>query len=96
MMVRKIIATTLLQVSQWWAFFHALLILTFFPMVILTSKRGMFEEGPSLYEQFVSFYGGFLALVPGGEIVWGLALSPMIWIILWITTGKPRFLPWKK
>ena len=65
-------------------------------MVILTSKRGMFEDGPSLYEQFVSFYGGFLALLPGGEIVWGLALSPMIWLILWITTGKPRFLPWKK
>jgi hypothetical protein len=56
----------------------------------------MFEEGPSLYEQFISLYGGFLALLPGGEIVWGLALSPMIWLILWITTGKPRFLPWKK
>ena len=65
-------------------------------MVILTSKQGMFEDGPSLYEQFVSIYGGFLALLPGGEIVWGLGLSPAIWLILCITKGSPRFLPWKK
>jgi len=43
-------------------------------MVILTSKRGMFEDDPSLYELFVGIYGNFLALLPGGEIVWGLAL----------------------
>ena len=29
---------------------------------------------------------------------WTLAfgLSPFIWVVLWIVTGSPRFLPWKQ
>jgi len=74
MSIRRFFQLTLVQLTQWWAFLHFLFVMTFIPMVILTSKRGMFEDDPSLYELFVGIYGNFLALLPGGEIVWGLAL----------------------
>lgn len=96
MKIPKLVALALLQMAQWWAFLHALFVITFVPMVILTSKRGMFEDDPSLYELLASNYGNFLALLPGGEIAWGLALSPVLWLILWITTGRARILPWRK
>ena len=96
MSISRLFQLTLFQLTQWWAFLHFLFVMTFIPMVILTSKRGMFEDDPSLYELFVGIYGNFLALLPGGEIVWGLALSPALWLVLWITTGRARILPWRK
>ena len=66
MSIRRFLQLTLFQLTQWWAFLHALFVITFAPMVILTSKRGMFEDDPSLYELFVGNYGNFLALLPGG------------------------------
>lgn len=56
----------------------------------------MFEADPSLYERIIGVYGDFLALLPRGEVLSGVALSPALWAILWITIGSPRILPWKK
>ena len=66
MSISRFFQLTLFQLTQWWAFLHFLFVMTFIPMVILTSKRGMFEDDPSLYELFVGIYGNFLALLPGG------------------------------
>ncbi len=39
---------------------------------------------------------GWAAQIPGNRDEWLLVgASPIIWFLLYMLTGKPRFLPWK-
>ena len=35
-------------------------------------------------------------LVSQDEFLLAAAISPAVWLVLWIVTGSPRILPWRK
>ena len=70
----------------WWAFVHAILLLAGFidqmnsSLPITTSELGRFvSDYSTIYQDEIILY----------------ALSPAIWLGLWLTTGNPKVLPWK-
>ena len=70
----------------WWAFIHAGFLLAGLvdqmnsSLPIPTSEVGRFvSDYSAIYQEEIILY----------------ALSPVIWLGLWLTTGKPRILPWK-
>ena len=30
------------------------------------------------------------------QYMWILSITPAVWLVLWIVTGSPRILPWRK
>ena len=69
-----------------WAFVHAILLLAGFidqmnsSLPIPTSELGRFvSDYSTIYQDEIILY----------------ALSPAIWLGLWLTTGNPKVLPWK-
>ena len=70
----------------WWAFVNAILLLEGFidqmnsSLPIPTSELGRFvSDYSTIYQDEIILY----------------ALSPAIWLGLWLTTGNPKVLPWK-
>ena len=70
----------------WWAFVNAILLLAGFidqmnsSLPIPTSELGRFvSDYSTIYQDEIILY----------------ALSPAIWLGLWLTTGNPKVLPWK-
>ena len=70
----------------WLAFIHGVLLLAGFidqmnsSLPIPTSEVGRFvSDYSAIYQNEIILY----------------AFSPVIWLGLWITTGKPMILPWK-
>ena len=79
-------------VLSWYAFAHvALIAISYVFEQVLHLRRGDWGLfGDALYSYF-RFYERTLDM-PFQLI---LVVSPAIWVGLWITTGKSRFLPWK-
>ena len=70
----------------WWAFVHAILLLAGF----IDEMNNSLPIPTSEVGRFVSDYS---AIYPDEIILY--ALSPAIWLGLWLTTGNPKVLPWK-
>lgn len=79
----------------WLAFFSALMVLNVPVFIVLCSKCGMYEN-EGLYSLVVNAHLDFLDTLPGGAELWFFGLSPAIWLALWVVTGSPRVLPWKR
>lgn len=80
-------------VVSWYAFLHVVIILL---AVILLSPMGMSLDWV-FFQKFMSVCGGAFKALVGDELrnYVILGLSPAIWVGMWFTTGKPRFLPWR-
>ena len=78
------------QIAQWWALINALILVYAFVCGYLLGV------GPSqvFLGELVDGYFDWVRYL-FGEDVYVLFISPVLWLILWITTGSPRFLPWK-
>ena len=70
----------------WWAFVHAILLLAGYidqmnsALPIQTSEVGRFvSDYSAIYRDEIILY----------------ALSPAIWLGLWLATGNPKVLPWR-
>lgn len=75
-----------LLAMSWWAFVHAALVASVFVG---------FAFGTDVMGDFVK--DGYARPLAGGN--WeqfALIFSPVVWAVLWIVTGSPRILPWRK
>ncbi len=91
-MVKERLAVSL----SWWAFIHSAVVITLPAYLLFSSKDGMFEGEPGFYSAALSRYSELLDAFPGGVEIWFFALPPVIWVILRITMGSPRLLPWRR
>lgn len=71
---------------SWWAFLHAARII----LVLLLGAFGIAE--PAWSQSFTEVYSD---LFLNNKMLF-LSFSPAIWLLLWMTTGSPRILPWRK
>jgi hypothetical protein len=81
----------------WYAFLHAATIVSFFLAAIVLTALGIDGTGwaGSVIEATAWYPKAYSAIF--GELTAQamLGASPAIWLGLWITTGRPRTLPWK-
>jgi len=77
------------QIAQWWAFINAAIV------VYAVVCGYLLDLGPSevFLGELIGEYADLIGDLFGDA--WILLASPVLWLILWITTGSPRFLPWK-
>ena len=78
---------------SWYAFAQAVLIaVALFLLYVLGLEQelGWFVEALNAY---VDIYQDIFGTSLDELVFFGIA--PAIWLGLWITTGKPRILPWK-
>ena len=68
---------------SWYAFAHAVLIAIAVALALLG------DEG------LVEAIKPYVRMTPLAPDVFAFGLSPAIWGVLWLLTGKPRFLPWR-
>ena len=87
--------TAATQIASWAAFANAVVIGTLIAMDVAALP---YEATPKWVVSVGEFYGDFwnLFVSNDGRLYAAVACSPILWLILWITTGSPRFLPWKK
>ena len=72
---------------SWWAFLHTVALAVAFADWEFGSKT----IGPVLEDNYLEIF----QFLPEKEaFVFGF--SPAIWLVLWIVTGSPRILPWKR
>lgn len=76
-------------VLSWIAFAHALIVLA-------GVLDGMNNSLPIPTSEVGRFYSDYLSTVFAGEEIIAYAVSPVIWLLSYVATGKPRILPWKK
>ena len=74
------------NVLAWFAFIHASICAIALILGMLGTK--MLFDQLDFYFDLVGFDGA----VKGGLLVY----SPLIWTLLYVLDGKPRFLPWTK
>ena len=48
----------------------------------------------ALWQELYMRQRDFSSVVDGGG--WVMFISPAVWTVLWIVTGSPRILPWRK
>ena len=80
---------------SWYAFGHAAFVVGVFSTAALIEFIDIYE--PSPLEEFFSVYVDIYKELFGRRY-WDFAMwgaSPTIWLGLWLTTGKPRIMPWK-
>ena len=70
---------------SWWAFVHAALVASAFVGFVLGT------------DVMVDFMDGYVRAVAGYYFEeFAFIFSPAVWLMLWIVTGSPRILPWRK
>ena len=79
----------------WWAFFHAIMLLTLPFNILLSSKDGVLGKEPGLLDRGLFLYGDLLSLLPGPEPFWFFAVPPILWAVLWLLSGRLVILPWR-
>ena len=82
------------QVAQWWAFINACCYLYVLLIMLLATYGDVPEWGYILFVEYIDFWDG-VGLDKEWTRFMPMLFSPILWLILWITTGSPRFLPWK-
>ena len=83
---------------SWYAFAHAAILVPALGIVLSVefldlelARRGFIETSFGAYFGIYEAVFGFKYDVPA---IFGA--SPAIWFGLWLTTGKPKFLPWRR
>ena len=82
----------------WYAFLHAAIIVSFFLVAIVLTALGVDGTGRvgSVIEASAAWYPKAYSAIFGELTAQAmLGASPAIWLGLWITTGRPRTLPWR-
>ena len=72
----------------WWAFFHAIMLLTLPFNILLSSKDGVLGKEPGLLDRGLFLYGDLLSLLPGPEPFWFFAMPLILWAVLWLLSGR--------
>lgn len=76
--------------ASWVAFINAAIVAYALVMQTMISVSWIERSevfGNELLQAYFDMVGGDTGV---------LLISPVIWGVLWVTTGSPRFLPWKK
>ena len=79
----------------WWAFFHAIMLLTLPFNILVSSKDGVLGKEPGLLDRGLFCYGDLLSLLPGPEPFWFFAVPHILWAVLWLLSGRLVILPWR-
>jgi len=73
---------------SWWCFAHASL------LGLFVISFEVFDAGRGDFGVFAHLVEGYFDLFQVDALIIGL---PFIgWVVLWIVTGSPRILPWRK
>ena len=71
---------------SWWAFLHTAIVV-FAIIVDWDGAENMASSVDGTYFEIIPFVE---------EAVFAFGLPPAVWLVLWIVTGSPRILPWRK
>jgi hypothetical protein len=82
-----------LQIAQWSAFINLLIIVYWLGAFFLYAEPRFLRPSEVFLGEFLEGYGDLMAKLFGDDTA-VFFVSPTLWLILWITTGNPRFLPW--
>ena len=83
------------RLIAWWAFLHAIMLLTLPFSILFSSKDGVLGKEPGLLDRGFFLYGDLLRLLPGPEPFWFFTMSPILWAVLWLLSGRLIILPWR-
>ena len=81
------------RLIAWWAFLHAIMLLTLPFNILLSSKDGVLGKDPGLFDRGLFLYGDLLSLLPGPEPFWFFAMPLILWAVLWLLSGRLIILP---
>ena len=84
----------LATILSWLAFLNAIMVINVPIFIVVCSKCDMFES-KSLYYRVTNGYFDLLATLPGQGLWLLFGLSPTIWVLLFICTGRFRIVPWR-
>ncbi len=84
----------LATILSWLAFLNAIMVINVPIFIVVCSKCDMFES-KSLYYRVTMGYFDLLATLPGQGLWLLFGLSPAIWVLLFICTGRFRIVPWR-
>ena len=79
----------------WWAFLHAIMLVTLPFNILLSSKDGVLGKEPSLLDRGLFLYGDLVSLLPGPEPFWFFMMPPILWAVLWLLSDRIVILPWR-
>ena len=83
------------RLIAWWAFLHAIMLLTLPFSILFSSKDGVLGKEPGLLDRGLFLYGDLLSLLPGPEPFWFFTMPPILWAVLWLLSGRLIILPWR-
>ena len=83
------------RLIAWWAFLHAIMLVTLPFNILLSSKDGVLGKEPGLLDRGLFLYGDLLSLLPGPEPLWLFAVPPILWALLRVLSGRFAILPWR-
>ena len=83
------------RLIAWWAFLHAIMLVTLPFNILLSSKDGVLGKEPSLLDRGLFLYGDLVSLLPGPEPFWFFMMPPILWAVLWLLSDRIVILPWR-